>query len=60
MSDLLKWAIEFVERETRCLEECHSGPGGVIDDDEVSDELRDARRWLSEAREYLTTSPGAP
>lgn len=50
---LLTWAVEFVERENEILEESHSGPNGLIDDADVSNDLREARRWLDEAKEAL-------
>ena len=50
---LLQWAVEFVERENECLELSHGGPGGIIDDKDVSVDLADARRWLTEARGVL-------
>ena len=50
---LLAWAVEYVERENKILEECHTIPGGHIDDIDVSIELKDSRRWLNEARAIL-------
>jgi hypothetical protein len=53
---LLTWAVEFVELEVQCMEESYRvHPDGAIeyDDEDVADEMRDAHRWLTEAREAL-------
>ena len=50
---LLTWAVDFVERETQYLEDCHRLTDGDIDDEDVKVEIADARRWLKEAKEEL-------
>lgn len=51
---LLTWAVDFVERETTCLEESYRDPKtGEFDDEDVSVDITDARKWLVEAREAL-------
>lgn len=53
---LLTWAVEFVERETECLEESYRGPTGVVEDEidkHVATDVAEARAWLDEARETL-------
>jgi hypothetical protein len=60
---LLSWAVEFVERNTDALEECSTNASGEYDDDSTAEEdVADARRWLSEARELLDAryEPDAP
>ncbi len=49
---LLSWAVYFVKREVECWEDSYS-VGSVIDDANISVELRDARRWLKEAEREL-------
>ncbi len=51
---LLTWAVEFVEHTTDALEECSTNGDGEYDDESTAEEeVTDARRWLSEAREAL-------
>lgn len=53
---LLSWAVDYVERETKCLEESCRGRDGAIEDEigeSVATDVADARRWLAEAREVL-------
>lgn len=50
---LLAWAVEFVERETDCLEECHRWPDGTVREEDAAAQIADARRWLGEAKEML-------
>jgi hypothetical protein len=54
---LLTWAVEFVERNTDVLEECSTNAAGEYDNDSTAeDEVADARRWLTEAKEALARS----
>ncbi len=54
LQGLLSWAVEFVEREVKCLVDSNRDPKtGDCDDDDISVELTDVRRWLAEAREAL-------
>jgi hypothetical protein len=54
MRVLLTWAVQFVERNTDALEECSTNAAGEYDNDSTAEEeVADARRWLTEAREAL-------
>ena len=50
----LAWALDFVERETKALEESHRNPvTGDMDDEDAAIDVRDARDWIKETKEIL-------
>lgn len=49
LQHLLTWAMEFVDRETDCLEESHKDGDGNIDDANAAQDINDAREWLKKA-----------
>jgi peroxiredoxin len=54
---LLSWAIEFVERETTILEECHTIDGEWdAEEPDAQAEAADARAWLKKARAEIAIS----
>ena len=53
---LLKWAVHFVEQETIVIHGSYRDQYGNIADEDVALELKDAARWLTEAREALAAT----
>jgi hypothetical protein len=53
---LLRWAVDFVERQADVLQACSTNAEGRYDPNDVVTEIEvaDCRRWIDQAREELS------
>jgi hypothetical protein len=51
--ELLRWAVLEIERQTELLARCHELPDGRMDQEDVVDEVSEARSWLADAKRAI-------